>query len=170
MKTTPNVLYSKFLFVACLSFLMLSLVSQAQVDDSTTVYYQQGKKRVHVADCPRYKKSDTSLFTTMTLGEAKAKGLSLCSRCPGSATPKGVEKAAPATPKQAAAPKQAATPAPDLAPDTIVYYSGKRRVHVASCPRYKREDPTTFTTMTWAEAQAKGLTLCSRCPGSMTSK
>jgi hypothetical protein len=64
--------------------LLLSSLLQAQ-----TVYHESGKKRVHVAECRRYKRLDNASkagMTTMSLNEAKAKGLSLCSRCPGSDT------------------------------------------------------------------------------------
>jgi hypothetical protein len=52
----------------------------------TKVYHPEGKKRVHVEGCSRLPK-DRSGFKIMTLAEAEAKGLSLCSRCPGSPKP-----------------------------------------------------------------------------------
>jgi hypothetical protein len=155
------------------SLLFLLFASGVQaVEPSTKVYHQAGKNRVHLAECPRYSKADPSLFTEMTMAEAEAKGLVLCSRCPGSTTTKNPSKgktAAAAAGKPATATAASLT-ANDLTPDTIVYFSGKKRVHLQGCPRYKSADPSSFTTMTWAEAQAKGLSLCSRCPGSTTGK
>jgi hypothetical protein len=52
--------------------------------------------------------------------------------------------------------------------DTMVYHAeGKKRVHVEGCKRLTA-DLEKLTKMTWAEAQKKGLPLCSRCPGSTT--
>lgn len=62
-------------------------VASAVPSDDTTVF-DKGKKKVHVAECKRYQKDTESEFTQMTYGEAKAKGKDLCSRCPGSPTPK----------------------------------------------------------------------------------
>lgn len=56
--------------------------------------------------------------------------------------------------------------------DTVVYHAeGKRRVHVEGCRRLTRDPQilATMTRMTLAEAAAKGLPLCSRCPGSTTA-
>jgi len=54
-----------------------------------SVYYTEGTKRCHVADCRRYKRLSPEQQAKMvktTLSEAEAKGLPLCSRCPGSTT------------------------------------------------------------------------------------
>jgi len=52
-----------------------------------------------------------------------------------------------------------------LTDDTIVYYTpGKKRCHLADCKRCE----AGMATMTWAEAKAKGLPLCSKCPSSET--
>ena len=62
----------------------------------TTVYHAEGKKRVHVKACRRLTTDPKVLatMTKMTLAEAKARGLPLCSRCPGSTTPgKGKKEA-----------------------------------------------------------------------------
>lgn len=59
---------------------------EAKPAGNTIVYYLGGK-RVHVVDCKRLT-GDLKSMTKMTLAEAEAKGLPLCSRCPGSATPK----------------------------------------------------------------------------------
>jgi len=59
------------------------------VPGDTTVYYHEGKNRVHVLGCRRLTTDPAvvATLTTMTLAEAEAKGLPLCSRCPGSTTP-----------------------------------------------------------------------------------
>jgi arylsulfatase A-like enzyme len=56
--------------------------------DEVTVYYNEGKKRVHVLGCKRLPTAPDELatFKKMTPAEAKVKGLPLCSRCPGSTT------------------------------------------------------------------------------------
>lgn len=52
-----------------------------------------------------------------------------------------------------------------LTDDTIVYYTpNKNRCHLADCKRCE----AGMATMTWAEAKAKGLPLCSKCPSSET--
>ncbi|MBN2632443.1 MAG: hypothetical protein JXR66_02730 [Bacteroidales bacterium] len=51
--------------------------------------------------------------------------------------------------------------------DTIVYWGGGKRVHVADCIRYKNLSPeqkASMKEMTMAEARAQGLMPCSRCP------
>ena len=55
----------------------------------TMVYHVEGKNRVHVLGCRRLSTDPKVLatMTIMTLAEAEAKGLPLCSRCPGSTTP-----------------------------------------------------------------------------------
>jgi len=63
----------------------------AEPAGDTTVYHPPGKNRVHVAECKRLTKdpAERAKFSKMTLDEAKAKNLPLCSRCPGSTTPGG---------------------------------------------------------------------------------
>lgn len=56
--------------------------------------------------------------------------------------------------------------------DTIVYHApGKNRVHVAGCSRLTKDpaELAKMSKMTRAEAEAQGLPLCSRCPGSETA-
>ena len=146
--------------LAATAFLITCAVVEAKPSGDTTVYHVPGKKRVHVVDCPRLTKDPAELakLEKMTLAEAEAKGLPLCSKCPGSTTEgKGNPEAAP----------KEATPGPE----TIVYYAeGKGRVHVKGCRRLTT-DPAELKklkTMTLAEARKKGLDLCSRCPGSTT--
>lgn len=55
--------------------------------------------------------------------------------------------------------------------DTVVYHmEGKNRVHVAQCRRLPKDpaERAKYKTMTLAEAENKGLLLCSKCPGSDT--
>ena len=56
--------------------------------------------------------------------------------------------------------------------DTTVYYEGRRRsvFTLVGCRRLTTDPKilATMTKMTLAEAEAKGLPLCSRCPGSTT--
>ncbi len=56
----------------------------AEAPSDDTVVFDQGKKRIHVAECRRYKKEDPSIFEKTTYGKAKAAGKDLCSKCPGS--------------------------------------------------------------------------------------
>jgi hypothetical protein len=62
---------------------------EAEPSGETMVYYQEGKKRVHIKGCRRLPTDPAILatMTRMTLTEAKKKGLSPCSRCPGGTTP-----------------------------------------------------------------------------------
>ena len=58
-----------------------------------------------------------------------------------------------------------------LSGETTVYHEeGKQRVHVDGCRRLTTDPKilATMTKMTLAEAEEKGLKLCSRCPGSTT--
>ncbi len=73
--------------------LITGLQAAEKPSGDTVVYLLEGKNRVHVAKCRRLPKDPTELakYTTMTLKEAEAKGLQLCSKCPGSTTP-GREK------------------------------------------------------------------------------
>jgi len=74
--------------------------------DDTTVYHAEGSKRVHVEGCRRL--TSTEGMTKMTLAEAKGKGLPLCSRCPGTTTPRKTTppNADADTPRDANAPTQ----------------------------------------------------------------
>jgi len=154
-------------------------VADAEPADDTTVYWA-GKERIHVAECRRYSRETPEAkanYQTMTYAEAKAKGLPLCSRCPGSDTPgKGTPDSssadsAPASTLSADS-SQSTSAEAGVAADTIVYYAtGKRRTHVAECRRYSRlssEEKAAMVTMTYAQAQARNLPLCSRCPSSDT--
>ena len=103
-----------YLGSGCLMILIMSLLlatpaaaDDAKHADDTTVYHAEGARRVHVEGCRRL--TSTKEMTKMTLAEARAKGLPLCSRCPGTTTPR---KANPAdsdtdTQKPATAPTQA---------------------------------------------------------------
>ncbi|NHE56540.1 hypothetical protein [Cyclobacterium plantarum] len=56
--------------------------------------------------------------------------------------------------------------------DTIVYWGGKKRVHVAACVRYNSLSPeqkASTEEMTLAAARARGLDLCSKCPAKILS-
>lgn len=63
---------------------------EGELPDDTVVYHAKGKKRVHVVGCRRLTTDPEELakMEKMTLAEAKEKGLPLCSRCPGSTTPR----------------------------------------------------------------------------------
>jgi hypothetical protein len=54
---------------------------------------------------------------------------------------------------------------------TVYHEEGKNRVHREGCRRLTTDPEilATMTKMTLAEAEEKGLPLCSRCPGSTTS-
>jgi hypothetical protein len=69
----------------CLTF----QTSHAGLSDDTMVFQETGKKRVHVEGCGRLTEdpAERATLARMTLAEAAAKGLALCSRCPGSTTP-----------------------------------------------------------------------------------
>ncbi|HKL20936.1 MAG TPA: hypothetical protein VJ904_03975 [Tichowtungia sp.] len=121
----------------------------AQLTDETIVYYVPGKKRCHLADCRR--RNET--MSQMTWAEARAQGLKLCSRCPGSTTagaPKKDKKdevAQPSTTVQTNGP--------------VVYYvPGKKRCHREGCRRISSD----MQTMSLSEAKEKGLPFCSKCP------
>jgi hypothetical protein len=75
--------------LAGFAFALLFQATRAEPPEETTVYHVSGKNRVHVEGCKRLTKdrAERAQMTTMTLAEAKAKGLELCSRCPGSTTP-----------------------------------------------------------------------------------
>ncbi|MCB1129638.1 MAG: hypothetical protein KDN05_00815 [Verrucomicrobiae bacterium] len=65
--------------------------------DDTVVYHSPGKNRVHVEACKRLTKDPAELakFTRMSYADATKKGLPLCSRCPGSTTPRGDKNKGP---------------------------------------------------------------------------
>jgi hypothetical protein len=54
---------------------------------------------------------------------------------------------------------------------TVYHEEGKNRVHREGCRRLTTDPKilATMTKMTLAEAEEKGLPLCSRCPGSTTT-
>lgn len=137
-----------------------------------TMVYWAGKNRVHVKECRRMPQDPAAIaaMTTMTLAEAQAKGLSLCSRCPGSDTPgKGTPEEAADTEKEVEVEKEAEPAAPQTGEVMVYHAAGKNRVHVVDCPRYKKipqAEKEAMIQMTLKEAEAKGLPLCSRCPGS----
>jgi uncharacterized protein YodC (DUF2158 family) len=133
----------------------------------TKVYHTPGKKRVHVKGCRRLE--TTEGMTEMTLAEAEAKGLPLCSKCPGSTTDRDDKDKDKGEDKDEDTDKdkdEANGDKTKLPGDTVVYYFGKKRVHVEGCRRLTTKEGAT--KMTLAEAEAKGLALCSRCPGSTT--
>lgn len=142
-----------------------STVQAAPPSGDTTVYQVPGKKRSHVDGCRRLSNdpAERAKMNTMTLAEAEAKGLPLCSRCPGSTTA-GRGNPAPQ-------PAQVQTPATQPGQIQVFHAPGKKRVHVEGCRRLTKdpEERAKMTVMTMAEAEAKGLPLCSRCPGSTTS-
>jgi hypothetical protein len=73
---------------ACVVALTLQ-TTRADVPGDITVYHLPDKNRGHVEGCRRLTNDPTerAKMTRMTLAEAKAKGLELCSRCPGSTPP-----------------------------------------------------------------------------------
>ena len=148
------------LLVAC-AYALSSQAIRAEPPENTTVYHLSGKNRVHVEECKRLTSdpAERAKMTRMTLAEAKAKGLDLCSRCPGSTTPGDNES-------------DEKKPEKDPAKEnpTVYHTPGKDRVHIEGCKRLS-SDPAArlkMVKMTLAEAKAKGLELCSRCPGSTT--
>ncbi len=86
MKTTSRFIIRNLTLPAL--FILLSVFGlQATIVgqyNDTTVYWG-GAKRVHVADCIRYQSlrpEQKASMKEMTLAEARAQGLELCSRCP----------------------------------------------------------------------------------------
>jgi hypothetical protein len=74
-----------------ISWLALSfLPAQAEVPGGATVFWNGSAGRVHVKECRRF--DPASMTTTMTLAEAKERDMPLCSRCPGSSTPRNAAK------------------------------------------------------------------------------
>lgn len=84
----------KFLALLVLAFGLSSQPSLAELSADTIVFHEAGKKRVHVDGCRRLTDdpAERAKLSKMTLAEAEAKGLALCSRCPGSSTPGKEEK------------------------------------------------------------------------------
>jgi len=160
MKTTPRRAATSFaLAILCALIFAPAGTAQAKPADDATVYYG-GKKRVHITGCRRLTKDPAELakMTKMTYQEAQAKGLPLCSKCPGSTT----DRNKPGSGSQAT-----------HGPDTTVYGGPNgKRVHVVGCRRLTK-DPAELAKMlkmTLAEAEAKGRPLCSKCPGSTTDQ
>jgi len=90
MKFVPRLTTVKKAGMA-LAFLCLSAMlsaAESKPSGDTTVYHAKGKKRIHVVGCKRLTTDPAELakMEKMTLAEAEAKGLPLCSRCPGSTT------------------------------------------------------------------------------------
>jgi hypothetical protein len=82
----------------------------------------------------------------------------LCSRCPGSTTPAAPKKDKDSGVSQSSEAAQADGP--------VVYYvPGKKRCHLKGCKRISAD----MTTMPQAEAKAKGLPFCSKCPTNTTT-
>ena len=114
--------------------------------DEITVYHAEGKNRVHVKACKRLT-GDLAGYKTMTLAEAEAKGLPLCSRCP---VGEGV-KAGGAAPAN----KAPAVAGVKYDPSTMVYCDALwMRVHEESCPMLFLKDMKK--TMTLEEADKAG--------------
>ncbi|MBI1336323.1 MAG: hypothetical protein GC164_05110 [Phycisphaera sp.] len=150
--------------VMAVAMLLTSTVfaDQAKPPGDTLVYYNEGKKTVHVEGCRRLPKDPDELakMTRMTLAQAEAKGLRLCSKCPGGQAQSGDD--ADQDQDETKAGEKAAVPG-----DTPVYhFAGKNRVHVADCPRLGSTEGAE--KMTLDQALEKGWPLCSRCPGSTT--
>ncbi|MCB1131758.1 MAG: hypothetical protein KDN05_11550, partial [Verrucomicrobiae bacterium] len=129
----------------------------AETSDDTTVYHLAGKNRVHVDGCQRLTNDpdERAKMAKMTLSEAKAKGLEPCSKCPDRTTP-GKDDAGGGKAEGGEA--------------IVLHMPGKKRVHLPDCKRLP-QDPAElakFIKMTLAEARAKGLEPCSKCPGSTT--
>lgn len=150
-----SIIKSAGICMAAILFLAPGFEASAQdLPDDTIVYYVPGKERCHLADCKRRNEG----MSTMTWAEAKAKGLPLCSRCPGSTTSAGEKKEK----KEQVAQSSAAAPAEG----PIVYYTpGNKRCHLAGCKRISAD----MSTMPLAEAKAKGLPFCSKCPTNTTT-
>lgn len=73
--------FVKFALVSLVILLVFDFnIGMAQDVSGTMVYHEAGKKTVHVKDCKRL--GSTKGKTVMTLAEAEAKGLRLCSQCP----------------------------------------------------------------------------------------
>lgn len=127
------------------------------IPDSETAYHIKGKKRVHVVGCRRLTTDPNELatLTQMTVGQAKAKGLPPCSRC--------LTDYAPAK-------KPKATGEPPAGDKFVYQIDDKKRVHRIGCKRLTTDpkELAKLKKMTLDEAEAKGLPLCSRCPGSTT--
>ena len=74
------------LLILALSFASLH-AQESKIPDDTPVYWSGEGKRVHVEGCRRLTKdpAERAKMQKMTAGEARAKDLPPCSRCPGSA-------------------------------------------------------------------------------------
>ncbi|HAV13755.1 MAG TPA: hypothetical protein DCX06_09760 [Opitutae bacterium] len=145
--------------------------ANTEISDDTQVYWS-GKKRVHFKDCRRMPTDPAEIagMTQMTHAQALAQGLETCSRCPGALSAAGAGTTATA-PKSATASVSAGANA-GISSDTLVYWTGKKRVHFKDCRRMPTdpEEIAAMKQMTYAEALAQGLETCSRCPNSGSSK
>lgn len=83
--TTPFLSRLLLVFAVCFTF----QTTHAEPSGESIVFQETGKKRVHVEGCRRLTTdpAEPAKLARMTLAEAKAKGLSLCSKCPDSTTP-----------------------------------------------------------------------------------
>ena len=165
-KTRHNSIGLAGLFLAGLFLSATICAGETEPSDDTIVYYA-GKKRVHVESCRRMPTDpdERAKMTTMTYAQAKKKGLPLCSKCPGSTTDANAKN-------QGKDEDKAAGDNSKPSGETIVYYGGKKRVHVKECRRMPSDpdEVAKMEKMTLAEAQKKGLRLCSKCPGSTTDQ
>ena len=141
----------RFVSVICAAFILSVAYAvqpasgETKSAGETTVYYASGKKS-HVKACKRLT-GDLTSYKTMTLAEAEAKGLPLCSRCPVGEDVKagGV---APAN-------KAPAVAGVKYDPNTMIYCDALwMRVHEESCPMLVLKDMKK--TMTLEEADKAG--------------
>jgi uncharacterized protein (UPF0335 family) len=161
MNTRKSTIQSLGWLLTASAFALGLQTIHAQPADNATVYHAPGKPRVHVEECKRLTKDPAELakLAKMNFAEAKAKGLEICSKCPAGAAPKP-NQSEENKPQEASGEKE-----------MMVYQPvGMKRVHVEECKRLTK-DPAELakhTKMTLAEAKAKGLQTCSKCPGSST--
>lgn len=132
---------------------------ESHIPDETAVYWNGEGKRVHVEDCRRLTQDarERAKMQKMTAGEARAKGLPPCSRCPGSALNK--QRAGEETKTQGDKPKptEKTKESPGVAydPDSIVYVDALwYRVHAADSPDLILKEHKK--TLTLAEADKLG--------------
>lgn len=137
----------------------------AQSTDSTTVYHPDGK-RVHVENCKRLTQDpvERAKLSKMTLAEAKAKGLDLCSKCPTS--PARVEEESEKAKTVEKTPKEKKPKEAGAEKQMMVFHGTGKRVHVEACKRLTQDpvERAKLTKMTLGEAKTKGLDVCSKCP------
>lgn len=146
--------------MAALLFLAPGFEANGQeLSGDTTVYWRLGKTRCHVEGCKRLPKDPTELaeMTKTTWAEAKALGLQLCSKCPGSTTEGRKTEDKKDTSSVSDEVAQAEGP--------LVYWApGKKKCHVEGCKRIEAD----MITIPLTEAKEKGLSFCSKCPAITT--